>query len=332
VYQRHLVRRVANVVILCASIPEHNLLLMTVEIEQQATVTATFSRRMTVQLMQDNSVDARIKGKRIQPVCGDRVIVRRIPNEADWLITKILPRENQLSRPDSRGKQEVLAANISFLCIVVSDPPVPDWFIVDRYLCAAELMRVSAAVVFNKSDLIADRIDYRNEISTYEKVGYRTLQCSAKNGDNLDQMEAMLANNIAIIVGQSGVGKSSLINRLVEDADLKTAAISNSSGEGRHTTVNSVMLPMRNGGSLIDSPGVRDYAPTTDSAMDVLHGFREIAEAGQRCKFANCQHLREPSCAVKDAIESGAISARRYESYRRLINLNRRLAEKRPGR
>jgi ribosome biogenesis GTPase len=327
-----LVRIVANAVILCTSIPEHNLLLMTVEVEQQATVTATFSRRMTVQLMQDNSVDARIKGKRIQPVCGDRVIVRRIPNEADWLITKILPRENQLSRPDSRGNQEVLAANISFLCIVVSDPPVPDWFIVDRYLCAAELMQVSAAVVFNKSDLVKDRNDYWIEISYYETIGYRTLLCSAKNGENLDQMEAMLADNIAIIVGQSGVGKSSLINRLVEDADLKTASISNSSGEGRHTTVNSVMLPMRSGGSLIDSPGVRDYAPTTDSTMDVLHGFREIAKTGQHCKFANCQHLREPSCAVKDAIESGAISARRYESYRRLINLNRRLAEKRPGR
>ncbi|MEQ9563600.1 MAG: ribosome small subunit-dependent GTPase A, partial [Woeseiaceae bacterium] len=295
-------REVTNVVILGASVPEHNLLLMTVEVEQQAIVTATFSRRMTVQLMQDNSVDARIKGKQIQPVCGDRVIVHRIPNEADWLITKIHPRENQLSRPDSRGKQEVLAANISFLCIVVSDPPVPDWYIVDRYICAAELMQVSAAVVFNKCDLVTDWSEYRNELSNYETIGYRTLLCSAKNGDNLDLMEAMLANNIAIIVGQSGVGKSSLINRLVEDADLKTAAISDSSGEGRHTTVNSVMLPMRSGGSLIDSPGVRDYAPTTETAADVLHGFREIASAGQDCRFANCQHLREPSCAVKESV------------------------------
>jgi ribosome biogenesis GTPase len=332
VYQRHLVRRVSNIVILGATVPEHNLLLMTVEVEQQAIVTATFSRRMTVQLMQDNSVDARIKGKRIQPVCGDRVIVHRIPNEADWLITEIVPRENQLSRPDSRGKTEVLAANISFLCVVIADPPKPDWYIVDRYLCAAELMKVSAVVVFNKSDLTADTSEYANELANYESIGYRTVRCSARNGANLDKLEAILTDNIAIIVGQSGVGKSSLINRLVEDADLKTAAISNSSGEGRHTTVNSVMLPMRNGGSLIDSPGVRDYAPTTESAVDVLHGFREIARAGQHCKFANCQHLREPSCAVKEAIENGAINARRYESYRRLINLDRRLAERRPGR
>lgn len=331
VYQRCLMRNVSNAVILRAGVQEHNHRYMTVEVEQQAIVTATYSRRMTVQLMQDNSVDARIKGKRMHPVCGDRVLVRRIPNEADWLITEILPRDNVLARPNSRGLPEILAANVSFLCVVVSDPPTPDWFIVDRYLCAAELMHIPAAIVFNKSDLVTDVSSYTVELQSFDRIGYQTVLCSARTGHNMDILEKVFAQHVAIVVGQSGVGKSSLINYLVEEAMQKTAEVSASSGEGRHTTVNSMMLPTRTGGALIDSPGVRDYAPTTESTADVLHGFREIAIAGQACKFANCQHLREPACAVKSALSTGEISERRYESYRRLLNLSRRLAEKRPG-
>lgn len=304
---------------------------MTVEVEQQAIVTATFSRRMTVQLLRDNTIGARIKGKRLQPVCGDRVIVRPIPNEADWLITEILPRDNELSRPNNRGQAEVLAANMTFLCVVVADPPLPDWYIVDRYLCAAELMHVGAAIVFNKLDLVQDGELLQRELQVFERIGYPTLQCSAKSGQNLDALALLLSQQVSIIVGQSGVGKSSLINRLIEDAAQKTAAVSTSSGEGKHTTVNSVMLPLPHGGSVIDSPGVRDYAPATATAAEVLLGFREIVDAGQGCRFANCQHVREPACAVKAAVSNGAISERRYESYRRLLNLSKRLAEKRSG-
>ncbi|MDH4048791.1 MAG: ribosome small subunit-dependent GTPase A [Gammaproteobacteria bacterium] len=305
---------------------------MTIEVEQKALVTATFSRRMTVQLQQDNSVDARIKGKRLKPVCGDRVIVRPIPNEADWLITEVLPRDNELSRPNSRGQAEVLAANLTFLCVLVADPPQPDWFIVDRYLCAAELMQIAAAVIFNKLDIVPDGEALRDEMRVFNSIGYATVFCSAKSGENIRQVERLLSGQISIVVGQSGVGKSSLINRLVDDADQKTAAVSTASGEGRHTTVNSVMLQLADGGAVIDSPGVRDYAPATVSPGEVLTGFREIAEFGRSCRFANCHHLREPGCAVKTAVDEHAISARRYESYRRLLALSNRLAEKRPAR
>jgi ribosome biogenesis GTPase len=190
-------------------------------------------------------------------------------------------------------------------------------------------MHVAAAVVFNKSDIIVDRAARLAELAEFEKIGYPSLLCSAVNGENMDALQRLLTNQTAIIVGQSGVGKSSLINRLIEDAGQKTADLSVGSGEGKHTTVNSVMLRLPGGGSVIDSPGVRDYAPATATAADVLQGFREIADAGQSCRFANCQHLREPVCAVKSAVAGGEISERRYESYKRLMNLSRRLADKR---
>ncbi len=290
-------------------------------------VVATFSRRMALRLGDGEQVTARVKGKRIQPVCGDYVEAEPIANEPEWLITAILPRSNELCRPNTRGKIEVLAANLSFLAVVAADPPIPDWFIVDRYLCAAELMGVTAAVVFNKTDLAEPGDDIQEALRDYERIGYRTVMCSAKAGSNLDALQNLLADHTAIIVGQSGVGKSSLINRLVESADQPTAAVSKGSGEGRHTTVNSVMLALPNGGAVIDSPGVRDYAPSTDNAQDVIRGYPEIEKYGADCKFSDCRHLREPDCAVKAAIEAGEISPRRYESFRRLLNLTRKLTE-----
>lgn len=290
-------------------------------------VIATFSRRMALQLADGKQVMARVKGKRLRPVCGDHVDAEPIVNEPEWLITDISPRRNELSRPNTRGKVEILAANLSFLAVVSADPPSPDWFIVDRYLCAAELMGVSAAVIFNKTDLAEPAKDTIDTLQDYERIGYRTLLCSAKAGSNLEALQDLLADQTAIIVGQSGVGKSSLINRLAESADQPTAAVSEGSGEGRHTTVNSVMLALPNGGAVIDSPGVRDYAPSTDNAQDVIRGFPEIAKFGVDCKFSDCRHLREPNCTVKAAIETGDISARRYESYKRLLNLTRQLTE-----
>ena len=130
-----------------------------------------------------------------------------------------------------------------------------------------------------------------------------------------------------IVVGQSGVGKSSLINQLVVDSQQRTADISSKSGEGRHTTVNSVMIPLQGGGSVIDSPGVRDYAPALSASSDAALGFREIANAAQSCRFANCRHLREPGCAVKDGVDQETISLRRYESFKRVVNLTEKLSE-----
>ena len=290
-----------------------------------ATVTATFSRRMRLRLDDGREVDARIKGKRIKPVCGDVVDAEPIDNEHDWLITNITERRNELTRPNMRGQVEVLAANLDYLVVVAAAEPKPDWFIVDRYLCAAELMGIDACVVFNKSDLGTSSALY--ELDTYFDIGYDVVACSALTGDGLDNVRQLLATHCAIIVGQSGVGKSSIINSLLGHEAQKTSEISDKSREGRHTTVNSAMLALPGGGWVIDSPGVRDYAPSLESSTIAARGFREIRDAAQECRFANCRHLREPGCAVKNRSEAGEISPRRYESYKRIVNLTEQLSD-----
>lgn len=290
-----------------------------------AQVIATYSRRMRLRLDDGQEVEARIKGKRLRPVCGDRVTAEPIPNEVDWLITAIDDRTNALTRPNLRGDVEALAANVELLVAVAAPSPVPDWFVVDRYIAAAEQMEVAAAIVYNKTDLVSDDSDDAGVLADYQRAGYPVLECSATDRTGLGSLEELLTGKTAIIVGQSGVGKSSLINVLMGGEEQRTAEISAKSGEGRHTTVNSVMLDLPGGGRVIDSPGVRDYAPAFESAAAVAAGFREIDRASHDCRFANCRHLKEPACAVKTAVDDAAISARRYESYRRLLRLTEKL-------
>jgi len=291
----------------------------------QTQVIATYSRRMRLRLAEDTEVEARIKGKKLKPVCGDYVTAEPIDNEDDWLITGICDRENALARPNMRGQVEVLAANVDLLIVVAAAAPEPDWFILDRYLAAAENMRVDAVVVFNKTDLGTGDAETTKALGDYAQTGYPVLLCSAETESGIEELQQVIRDQTAIIVGQSGVGKSSIINVLMGGEQQRTTEISAKTGEGKHTTVNSMMLDLPGGGRIIDSPGVRDYAPALDSVPAVVLGFREIEKAGHDCRFANCRHLREPGCAVKSGVENNTISARRYESYRRLLFLTEKL-------
>lgn len=286
---------------------------------------------MTLQLEHHGEIEARIKGKTIKPVCGDRVVAEPIPNEPDWLITEICPRKNELTRPDTRGRREILAANLDCVVAMAAIEPEPDWFIIDRYLAAAEIMECDGVVVLNKTDLAEPSAAAKQVLAEYTAIGYPVVQCSAESGKNLDQIREKIGGKIAIVVGQSGVGKSSVINKIIHEGDQRTGHLSQVSGEGRHTTVNSVMLDLTDGGAVIDSPGVRDFAPSIENNQDVAQGFRDIRQIGETCRFANCIHLREPNCSVKSAVADGRISERRYESYKRLINTSKKLAEKTGG-
>lgn len=294
---------------------------------RQACVVAAYGRQFDLRLDDAREVRGRTRGRHLQPVCGDRVLARPLPNEPEWLIEAVQPRGNTLTRPDRRGRTEVLAANVDLVVVVAAPMPPPDWFIVDRYLCGARLIDAGAAVLFNKIDLGETPEADDEALAEYTAIGYPVLRLSARQRAGLRPLAELIAGRTAVIVGQSGVGKSSLINALFGDDALPTAAVSSKRREGRHTTVNSVMRALPGGGEVIDSPGVRDYAPAIDQPSVVARGFPEIDEAGQRCRFANCAHLEEPDCRVIEGVARGEIGSRRYECYRRMYRLAQKLGE-----
>ncbi|MEL7024794.1 MAG: ribosome small subunit-dependent GTPase A [Pseudomonadota bacterium] len=291
-------------------------------------VTATFGARFELCESDDHAapvVPARAKGKRLRPVTGDWVLARPLPGETDWQVESVKTRENELARTDSRGRREILAANVTLMIVVVSSRPQPDWFVADRYLAAAELMPSRAAIVWNKSDLG----EMPDAVRTYQAIGYPVIETSIVSAAGIDALRELMQGESSIFVGLSGVGKSSLINALSGSDLQKTSAISSANDEGRHTTVAARLLNFRNGVTVIDSPGVRDFAPALIEPARVAQGFREIAEAADHCRFADCTHRAEPNCAVKAGVESGSIDERRYRSYLRLAQLNRQLASQR---
>ena len=274
---------------------------------QTALVTATFSRRMQLRLPQGDEVIARIKGRRLKPVCGDRVMAEPIDKESDWLITSIADRDNELSRPDGRGTVEVLAANIELLVAVIADLPQPDWFIVDRYLCAAELMGAAGAVVFNKIDLGQPDRTADAALREYAQIGYATARCSATTGERIDELASILNARTAIIVGQSGVGKSSLINALTGRKSL--ARISRS--PGRTQQLNFFSL----GGRLMlaDLPGY-GYAKAPKGEVkrwtEVVEAYlRGRAALRRTCLLIDARHgIRDSDRAVMAVLDQAAVS------------------------
>lgn len=293
----------------------------------ECVVVSSYGRRFDLRLGDGNVLRARQRGRRLRPVCGDRVLAEALPHGEGLLITEVLPRSNELARPDARGRKEVLAANITMLAVVTAPTPRPDWFIVDRYVAAAELMQADALIVCNKIDIGADDT-FEAVLRDYARLDYRVIHTSAVLGDGRDDLRAALEEHTTIFAGQSGTGKSSLLNCLDSDLGLATGDISRKSGEGRHTTVRSTMFELAPGSFVVDSPGVRDFAPSIDEPDRVEAGFREIAVASAACRYADCRHLAEPDCAVRAAVDAGRISARRLESYKRLLRLTKEFASR----
>jgi ribosome biogenesis GTPase len=298
-------------------------------------VVAAYGRHVLVEDADGARHRCLISGRRLRVVCGDRVDWRPAADQGDGLVVARHERANELARPDRRGRSETIAANVSQLVVVAAPMPRPDPFIVDRYLAAAELMGAAACLVWNKIDAdaapgeSAAGRDAGLALEEFERAGYPVLPASAKTGAGLDALRGRLAGQTSILVGQSGVGKSSLLNALLPDVAVETAEISAATGEGRHTTTASILHHLPGGGELIDSPGVRDYAPPPIPPPEVAAGYRELAALAGRCRFANCMHLKEPGCAVKAAVDEGGISPRRYESYRRLFRLMETLTARR---
>ena len=247
-------------------------------------------------------------------VAGDQVIFQTI-SKSEGVVTALLERDNQLSR-----SYKLIASNIDQLWLVVAVEPHYQFELIDRYLVVAENAGLPINIVVNKIELSRDLERIKYNFSMYESAGYQVVYLSVKDQINIEQFKTLLDDKTHIFLGQSGVGKSSLINELIPNLNLRVNEISTKSKLGKHTTTNTTLYHIPSGGDLIDSPGIREFQLDDLSNKEILSGFREFKPFIGACKFRNCAHINEPNCAIKEAVESGKIHHKRYENYLQLIN------------
>lgn len=292
-------------------------------IERRGLIVARHRREVVVEDDAGESWQSLLRGRRVKALTGDEVLFGVEP-DGTIVIESLLPRRTVLERIDSRGRPEGVAANVSMLAIVIATEPPPDWQLVDRYLVAAALLGIDAVVVVNKFDRSGEALD--EPLQSFARLGYPTLRTSTVTGRGLGELAALLALHRAVLLGQSGVGKSSLLNALLAVEAQAVQSLSRRRTLGRHTTTAAVLHRLPAGGELIDSPGVRRYAPVIADPAALARGFIEFRPWIGKCRFNDCRHLGDSGCAIAAAVASRAIEPRRYESYVALRNTLERLS------
>lgn len=273
--------------------------------------------------MRDDGTTAKsaLRKKHSHIACGDRVTYEpREPQEA--VVLDILPRRNSLKRLKYRGKPLTLACNIDQILIVVACKPVPQWELIDQLIGTAIHNDIALLILAHKSDLscfanLNDELDY------YAKLNYAVLPTSLEDARSMEVLSQRLHARTNVLLGQSGMGKSSLTERLVENSDVRIGALS-ARELGKDTTTVSRCYPIGEQTYLIDSPGIRNFVPASQDAAQIGFGFHELSKAADDCRFSNCRHINEPDCAVLQAVTDARISERRYASYRMQLNEHER--------
>ncbi len=285
----------------------------------EGTVVAAHGRHYLIELADGSTLPCFPRGKKSELACGDRVQLER-SGEAQGVIDTILPRSSLLYR-SNEFRQKLIAANVTLVVIVVATEPSFSDELVTRCLIAAESQDIEALIVLNKCDLIERLPDAEAALSPFTRLGYSILHLSALG--EVDALRTQLAGQTSVLVGQSGMGKSTLVNALVPTAGARTREISEALDSGRHTTTHATLYRLPDGAALIDSPGLQEFGLHHLSRSELEHGFREYRAWQGHCRFRNCRHDREPGCAIREAVEAGDVDASRHDTFLRLCQQSR---------
>ena len=253
-------------------------------------------------------------------ITGDKVTWQ--DGEPQGVVIAQHPRKTELCRPDNRGKLRPVASNIDRIAIVIAPYPEPHGNLIDRYLVAAEHQGITPMIILNKGDLIDDSNgdQLTNLLDRYIKLGYDCFLVSAHSGEGIEQLEDYLEEFTSVFVGQSGVGKSSLLNTLSPEVNTPVGALSEAKAKGTHTTTNSRLFHLPNGGDVIDSPGIREFGLWHLDPESIAEAFIEFRPFLGNCKFRDCKHQQEPGCELAKAVDDEQISQERFNSYWHMVN------------
>ena len=291
---------------------------------QTARVISHHGRQLFAETEKLEKIKCKIRQNLGDIACGDYVLVQQAhaaTGELQNAVVAIKERTNLLVKTGFAGAVKPVAANIGQLVIVTSLKPKPNPYLIDRYLTAAENLPAKALIVINKIDLLDAETKRMCEklTSLYQDIGYRVISTSIKQNIGLEEISQALSNTTSILVGLSGVGKSSIVKAILPKEEIKIGETSEATGEGKHTTTVSALYHLKCNGIIIDSPGVRDFTPINNSLDEITHGFVDIRQFNGACKFSNCSHKNEPGCALKQAVVDGRLNEVRFNNYLRLI-------------
>jgi ribosome biogenesis GTPase len=294
---------------------------------QDGLVITNFGKKLLVEDKNGNLYNCSIRQHLGKMVAGDEVIWQTDIEKNAGIVTFLKPRRQELSRPGFRGQTRMIAANIDLLAIVGAIEPGIHPDMLDRYLVVAYQLKLPVFIVINKIDLITSDKQWQaiaEILVTYDEMDIDIYPVSAQTNQSMDKLRGLLSTNNSVFVGQSGVGKSSLIKTLAPDIEIKTNQLSKSTRLGKHTTTNSILyhLPEFNGniGNIIDSPGVRQFSPIACELQELEQAYQDFEPFLGKCKFNNCTHTIEPKCAIKQAVEDNKLSYDRYHSFQRLMD------------
>lgn len=283
--------------------------------ENTAQITASYGRRFSVRTLSGCLYEANTRGKRVDFACGDWVRITPL-NREQAVIEELLPRQSLLYRQDAY-RSKLIAANVSLLVIVTAAVPAPSEMLLQRALLAAEAADIRVLIAVNKSDL-PQSAAWLEKLAFYQTLGYPLLPLCAL--EDADALKPLLAGETAILLGQSGMGKSTLANALLGFDAARTGEISAALDSGRHTTTHARLYDLDNGGKLIDSPGLQEFGLHHLERTELLQYFPDLRHLAGQCRFHNCSHRAEPGCALKAAADSGAVRAERLAFLQKLSN------------